>query len=99
MEIIRMKTDDTETLSIIGRIDTITSPQLQTVLVEAISLCEKVELDFAEVSYVSSAGLRVLLMGQKSANTAEKKMIVKNISSQVMEVLNITGFSGILNIV
>ncbi|MCL1832115.1 MAG: STAS domain-containing protein [Oscillospiraceae bacterium] len=55
-------------------------------------------LNFAGVDYVSSAGLRVLLQGQKNAQAAEKSMVLKNVSPDVMEVFDVTGFSGILTI-
>ena len=86
-------------LSLKGRLDTVTSPKLHEVLAEVISSAEAVELDFAEVDYVSSAGLRVLLQGQKSAQVLKKSMVLKNVSSEVMEVFDVTGFSGILTII
>ena len=85
-------------LSLKGRLDTITSPKLQEVLQEILTSDEKTELDFAGVDYVSSAGLRVLLQGQKTAQAMEKSMVLKNISPEVMEVFDVTGFSGILTI-
>jgi anti-anti-sigma factor len=47
---------------------------------------------------VSSAGLRVLLLGEKNAKSAGKTLTLKNVSAEVMEVFEITGFSNILNI-
>ena len=85
-------------LSLKGRLDTITSPKLQEALDEVVSSSETFELDFAEVDYVSSAGLRVLLQGQKNAQAAGKSMALKNVSAEVMEVFDVTGFSGILTI-
>ena len=86
-------------LSLKGRVDTVTSPKLQEALAEVMPSDEQIELDFAEVDYVSSAGLRVLLQGQKNAQAAGKTMTLKNVSSEVMKVFDITGFSGILTIV
>ena len=85
-------------LSLKGRLDTVTSPKLQEALAEIISSSETFELDFAGVDYVSSAGLRVLLQGQKNAQAAGKSMVLKNVTSEVKEVFDITGFSGILTI-
>jgi len=98
MEIKRTKNEDVEVVSVIGRLDTITSPQLQTALTDAFEAAEKIELDFAGVDYVSSAGLRVLLFGQKTAQASSKTMALVNVSSEVMEVFEITGFSGMLAI-
>jgi anti-anti-sigma factor len=98
MEIKKTQDGSTEILSLTGRLDTVTAPKLQEVLADAISSAEKVELDFAGVDYVSSAGLRVLLVGEKSSKAAGKAMTLKNVSQEVMEVFEMTGFSGILTI-
>ena len=86
-------------LSLKGRLDTVTAPKLQEALTEIIPTAEKIELDFGGVDYVSSAGLRVLLQGHKNAQAAEKTMVLKNVNKEVMEVFDITGFSGILTFV
>ena len=100
MEIKTTTTTEGTELSLTGRLDTVTSPQLQTALTEAIQSSETVILDFAGVEYVSSAGLRVLLQGQKNAQGADNKnMRLKNVSPEVMEVFDVTGFSGILSII
>ena len=99
MEIKATTTAGGAELTLTGRLDTVTSTKLQTALTEAIGSSETVALDFAGVEYVSSAGLRVLLQGQKTAQASEKSMTLKNVSSDVMEVFEITGFSGILTIV
>ena len=99
MEIKTTTTAGGAELILTGRLDTVTSTKLQTAFTEAIGSSETVTLDFAGVEYVSSAGLRVLLQGQKTAQASEKNMKLKNVSSDVMEVFEITGFSGILTIV
>jgi len=99
MEIKKNEINEGIELTLTGRLDTITAPKLQTVLSDALQSFETVELDFAEVEYVSSAGLRVLLQGQKTAQNTGKSMKLKNVSSEVMEVFDVTGFSGILTIV
>ena len=99
MEIKKTQTEDTCVLTLIGRIDTVTSPKLQEELTATIRSATKTELDFAKVDYVSSAGLRVLLLGEKNAKSAGKTMTLKNVSTEVMEVFDITGFSAILTII
>ena len=88
-------------LSLEGRLDTVTAPKLQEALSEVIVPTEKenIELDFAGVGYVSSAGLRVLLQGQKNAKAAGKNLTLKNVSPEIIEVFDITGFSSILTII
>jgi anti-anti-sigma factor len=84
------------TFTLDGRLDTTTAPQLQEVLIPAFDETGEVELNFAQVSYVSSAGLRVLLLGQKAAEAKNALMIVSNASEEILEVFEMTGFSEIL---
>jgi len=99
MEITKTRRGETNVLTLSGRLDTVTAPELQATLTEVLEEAEKIELDFTEVAYVSSAGLRVLLSGEKSAKAAKKSMMLKNVCAEVMEVFEITGFAGILTIV
>lgn len=80
-----------------GRLDTTTAPDLEAEIQNSIAGIEELTLDFSELEYISSAGLRVLLMAQK-AMANRGTMIVKNVNSSVMEVFEITGFSDILTI-
>ncbi len=82
-----------------GRLDTTTAPQLQEVLIPAFDDSKDITLDFAELVYVSSAGLRVLLMGQKQAKKTGGSMTLCGVSEEVMEVLEMTGFADMLTIV
>jgi len=99
MEITRTKNDGIEEMTLTGRLDTVTSTKLQAALMEAIEAADRIALDFAAIDYVSSAGLRVLLQGQKAAQKLGKALIIQNVSSEVMEVFEVTGFSGILTII
>jgi len=87
------------TLALDGRLDTTTSPRLQDVLIPALNETTQVELDFTKLAYVSSAGLRVLLIGQKMAKAKNASMTVSGVSEEIMEVFNMTGFSDILEII
>jgi len=87
------------TLALEGRLDTATSPQLQEVLIPAFDGTKEIELDFAKLVYISSAGLRVLLLGQKTANAKSASMTVSGVSDEVREVLDMTGFSDMLTLV
>ncbi len=80
-----------------GRLDTTTSPELEAKLHEVIGSLSELEMDFAGLEYISSAGLRVLLSAQKTMNK-QGKMIVKNVNETIMEVFEITGFADILTI-
>jgi len=82
-----------------GRLDKTTSQQLQDVLVPAFDETNEVELDCTQLAYVSSAGLRVLLLGVKTAKSKNASMTVSSVSDEIMEVLEMTGFTEILTII
>jgi len=86
------------TLFIDGRVDTNTSPQLQNEILKAFQNAKTVILDFAKVPYVSSAGLRALLIGQKTAASKGAAFELVNVSDVVMNVLETVGFNKILKI-
>ena len=79
------------TLAPIGRVDTITSPELEAAV--QLDGVEELMFDLANVDYISSAGLRVLLASQKKM--AGKVMKIANAKPAVKEVFDITGFSDI----
>ena len=78
-------------LAPIGRVDTITSPELEAAVVT--DGIDELVFDLAQVDYISSAGLRVLLAAQK--RMAGKSMKIANVKPAVKEVFDITGFSDI----
>ncbi|MBR1383627.1 MAG: STAS domain-containing protein [Ruminococcus sp.] len=82
------------TVAIEGRLDTLTSPELEEALEPELDDVEKLIFDFAGLEYISSAGLRVLLAAQKEMD----EMSVRNVRPEVMEVFEVTGFSDFLNI-
>ena len=79
------------TLAPIGRVDTITSPELEAAIV--LDGVEELVFDLSQVDYISSAGLRVLLSAQKKM--ASRSMKIANAKPAVKEVFDITGFSDI----
>ena len=85
-------------LAVDGRLDVITAPQFQETLIPAFDEAKEIVLDLAKLDYVSSAGLRVLLMGQKTATAKDASMTVVNVSEEIMEVLDMTGFTDMLTI-
>lgn len=84
-------------ISLSGRLDTTTSPMLDEELKASLGEITELVLNLKNLEYVSSAGLRVFLLAQKTMNQ-KGKMTVKNVSSDIMDVFEITGFSDILNI-
>lgn len=84
-------------LTIEGRLDTQTAPQLETAVDEILKDCAELILDLKEVEYISSAGLRIILKAQKSMNK-QGSLKLRNVNETVMEVFDITGFLDILTI-
>lgn len=80
-----------------GRLDTTTSPKLETEIKQSVSGVTNLIIDMAALEYISSSGLRVLLSTQKVMNK-QGNMIVKNVNETIMEVFEITGFVDILTI-
>ncbi len=97
MNIIKNAENDTLTVTIEGRLDTNTAPQLESELKSSIEGVKKLVLDFTKLEYVSSAGLRVILATQKLMNK-QGSMVITNVKPTVMEVFEITGFVDILTI-
>lgn len=97
MTITKIKNDNFLTLKLEGRLDTTTAPQLESELSENLNGVTELTIDFAELSYISSAGLRVLLAAQKRMNKQGSMKLI-NVNEIVMEVFEITGFVDILTI-
>ena len=85
------------TLAPEGRLDTITSPELEKALKESLDGVSELTLDFEKLDYISSAGLRVLLAAQKIMNS-QGEMRIANVNEIIREVFDVTGFSDILSI-
>lgn len=92
------KTAEGTTLSIAleGRLDTSTAPQLEAE-VKSLEGVTELNLDFAQLEYLSSAGLRVILAAQKVMNK-QGKMVIRHVNATIMEVFEVTGFVDILTI-
>lgn len=87
----------TLTVEVAGRLDTVTAPELEKTLKASLDGIAELVLDFRELAYVSSAGLRVLLFAQKTMNK-QGSMVIRNVCETVMEVFEVTGFSDILTV-
>ena len=93
---IEIKTNaEATTIEVAGRLDTTSAPMLDKTINEDIKNVTNLILDIKGVSYISSAGLRVLLSAQKKMQKIGS-MKVKNVCQEVMEVFEMTGFADIL---
>ena len=97
MTIIKNQNGNTLDISLEGRLDTTTAPELEKELKNSMDDVEKLTMDLNNLEYISSAGLRVLLMAHKTM-VKKEGMIVKNVNEIVKEIFEITGFSDILTI-
>ena len=86
-------------INLSGQLDTLTSVDLEKEIAPILQgETQTVVLDGAELTYISSAGLRLLLTLQKRMKNKGGSFRLKNIQNEIMEILNITGFSHILTI-
>lgn len=97
MTIEQTKNGNALNLALEGRLDTMTAPQLDAVLKEALPGVEALTFDLEKLDYISSAGLRVLLSAQKAMNQ-QGAMKVKNANEMILEIFEVTGFCDILTI-
>lgn len=100
MEIVKKNNGDGIVLELTGKLDTNTAPELETAITNLLVSDEvkNLELDMAGITYLSSAGLRVLLATQKKINSLQGQLVITNASKTLKEVFEITGFMGILTI-
>ena len=96
MKIDLKKEDKKLTIKLDGKLDTNTSPELDSKMSELEGM-EEVVIDMKDLDYISSAGLRVLLSMQKVMNK-QGKMTIINVCDNVMDIFEVTGFSDILDI-
>ena len=97
MEIKTTRNDSELTVALSGRLDTLTSPELEDKLDEELEGVERLIFDLGELEYISSAGLRVLLGAYKMMEEYNG-MLIRNVTEPVMDVFEVTGFSDVLDI-
>lgn len=82
-----------------GRLDAVTSPEAEEVFLQMAQRFEKLTLNMAQLQYISSAGLRVLKKTYMAMVKKNGSLELNHVNKLVMEVLEMTGFSGLLKIV
>lgn len=97
LNILKTIENATAVVTLSGRLDTNTAPELEMSLAETIPGIQELTLDFSELDYISSAGLRVLLSAQKQMNK-QGTMKLTGVNETIMEIFEVTGFSDILTI-
>ena len=97
MEIKKVSDGSALTIYISGRLDAVTALELDKNLQATLANVTDLTVDLADVEYVSSAGLRILLKTQKRMDR-QGSMKIRNVRENVREVLDMTGFSDFLTI-
>ena len=98
MEITKNYNEKELTVSVEGRIDTITSQELDKEIQDEIGNFNSLVIDFTDLEYISSAGLRVLIATQKKLKVDDIPMVIKNVNDSVGEIFRMSGFNKILKI-
>ena len=99
MTINETQNDTTMIFQIEGRLDTNTAPQLEARIRDSLQTCKKLILDLHAVEYISSSGLRVVLLAHKLLEGIGGKMSVKNPSEFCKQVLAATGMESVLSVI
>ena len=86
------------TVSIEGSIDTVTAPELDSQLQANWAGITELIMDLAAVDYISSAGLRVILMANRQMEECDGSMTVRNVNDDIKEIFEMTGFDSLLNL-
>ena len=97
MNVTSSKNEKTLTVSVKGSVDTVTAPELEKYLQENLGDATELILDFAAVDYISSAGLRVIMMANQNLEDCDGTLTVRNANEDVREVFEMTGFDSLLN--
>lgn len=85
-------------LNVEGKIDSLSCDEFQNLVLKSFTKTNTVIVNLEAVSYMSSAGLRALILGEKTAKSKGGKQIIINVQPQVQDVLRVTGFDSILEI-
>ncbi len=98
MTIYTNQVDKVCTLELHGRLTAAEASQLQGELTKVMRLSDQIILDFANLEYIASAGLRQLMIAQKYMENKNGEVIVRNASDDILEILEDTGFDTVLKI-
>lgn len=97
MKITKQLNNKELTLQLEGELNSVTAPEFEEVIKNELNNVDSLIIDLAKLSYLSSAGLRALLVAQKIM-VKKDGMVVRHPNNEVMEIFSLTGFSDVLNI-
>lgn len=99
MEIVTKEENGTLFIELEGRLDTVTSLELSNALPHEKRQNLNIDFNFEKLQYISSAGLRLLILFKKEAQATNNTMVIRNINAVVREIFHVTGFEKILKII
>ena len=95
---INIKHGEEMTVTLKGRLDTMTSRSFDEAISNESVTENKVIIDFADVEYISSAGLRSLLSLKRELDEKDKQLEIRNVNAVIREIFSVTGFIRVLTI-
>lgn len=98
MTVEEVRVEDKIQLNVQGKVDAMSSTEFQNEVLKAFQKSSNVIINFHDTTYVSSAGLRALLIGQKTAQSKGGKFTIINASESIVDVLRVTGLDKVLQI-
>ncbi|MDR3172748.1 MAG: STAS domain-containing protein [Treponema sp.] len=98
MEIVKILSEDKIVLSIKGKLSAASAGEFNAAVEEALGESPALVLDFTEVDYMASAGLRVLVAAQKRLSASGGSLTLLNVRKEVLEVFEVTGLDEVLDI-
>ena len=97
MKVTSSKKGSTCTLTVEGKIDTITAPELEEAVKSNLPICDKMIFDFTNVEYITSAGLRVLVYAQREL-MKKGGVEITGVNDSIKNVFTVTGMYKVLKI-
>lgn len=98
MDLKKNYNDKELTIEVGNKIDTITAPDFENEILDEMGKFDSLILDFKNLKYISSAGLRVLVIVQKKLQPQNIPFTIVNVNDAIKDILTMSGFDKILNI-
>ena len=98
MDIVKNYNEKELTIEVGDRIDTVTAPDFENEINAEMGKFDSLIIDFSNLEYISSAGLRVLIATQKKLKPDNIPMTIKNVNDTINEIFRMSGFDKILQI-
>lgn len=98
MDIVKNYNEKELTIEVGDRIDTVTAPDFENEIMDEMGKFDSLILDFKNLEYISSAGLRVLIIVQKKLKAEEIPFVITNPNDMIKEIFAMSGLDKILTI-